>query len=108
MNWDLITTRDGDGGGSTTTAPYRWPPTASWRPSEAAFPPLRLLPSSSPLRYPRVSAHEAPPVRPERHHPTSIATQRRVTAPLLGPDPALLSRLWGQWLTVRSAVFMTQ
>ena len=83
MNLDSITTRDGDGGGSTTTASYAWPPTAFWRPSEAAFPPLRLLPSSSPLRYPKVSAREAPPVRPERHNPASIATQRRLAARIL-------------------------
>jgi hypothetical protein len=50
MSWDSITTRDGDGGGSTITASCAWPPTVSWRPNAAAFSPLRLLPSSSPLR----------------------------------------------------------
>ena len=38
--------------------------------------PLRLLPSSSPLRYPEVSSRGAPPARPERHNPASMATQR--------------------------------
>ena len=80
MNWDSTTTKGGDGGGSTTTAPCAWPPTAFWRPSVAAFPPLRLLPSSSPLRYPEVSSRGALPARPERHNPTSIATQRIVQA----------------------------
>jgi len=61
----------------------RYRPTASWRPNAAAFPPLSLLPSSSPLRYPKASADGAPPVRPERHNPASISTQRRLNARLL-------------------------
>jgi len=45
--------------------------------------PLRLLPISSPLRYPGASRHAAPPARPERHNPASITTQRILQARLL-------------------------
>ena len=46
--------------------------------SEGAFPP-QLLPklSSRNLPYPKVTDPEAPPLRPERHVPNSIATLRR-------------------------------
>src|SRR5919106_4674211 len=64
-----------------------WPPTASWRLNAAAFPPLRLLPSSSPLPYPKVSSRGALPVRPERHNPASMTTQRMLHA------RALIARL---------------
>jgi len=36
-----------------------------------------------PLRYPKASAREAPPLRAERHNPASITTQRSVTARIL-------------------------
>lgn len=39
-------------------------------------PPQRPLPSSSPLRYPKVSARGEPPVRVERHVGASITTMR--------------------------------
>jgi len=45
----------------------------------SAFP-LRLLPSSVPVAYPKASARGGPPMRPERHNPASIATQRVVHA----------------------------
>ena len=80
MNWVSTTTKDGDGGGSTITGSCAWPPTAFWRLSEAVFPPLSLLPSSSPLRYPRISSRGALPARVERHNPASMATRRAVCA----------------------------
>jgi DDE superfamily endonuclease len=46
----------------------------------ARLSPLRLLPSSVPLAFPKVSRREALPVRPERHVPTSIATAYELLA----------------------------
>jgi hypothetical protein len=42
----------------------------------ARLSPRHLLPSCVPLAYPKVSSRAEPPVRPERHHPTSITTIR--------------------------------
>jgi len=47
------------------------------------FPPQRLLPSCAPLAYRRVSVRAVPPVRPERHNPSSIANLRQTQARLL-------------------------
>jgi len=57
-----------------------------WPPSALGFPPQRLLPSSVPLAYPQVSVRAEPPVRPERHNPSSIgasANATRACLPLL-------------------------
>lgn len=42
----------------------------------ARLSPHSLLPSCEPLPYPRVPAHGAPPLRPERHNPASLITVR--------------------------------
>ena len=49
----------------------------------ARLSPQRLLPSSVPLAYPRVSVRVEPPVRPERHNPGSIASIRQCQARVL-------------------------
>ncbi len=46
----------------------------------ARLSPLSLLPSSNPYRYPKASGREGLPMRPERHNPASIATQRYLHA----------------------------
>src|SRR3979490_827137 len=70
----------GAGGAASIIMPHSVsPPTASCSPNEAPFPPQDHLPPRSPrdLPYPTVTDPEAPPIRPERHIPTSIATIRR-------------------------------
>ncbi|KFE72230.1 Mobile element protein [Hyalangium minutum] len=42
----------------------------------ARLPPRHLLPSCAPLQYPRISRCGVLPLRPERHNPASITTQR--------------------------------
>src|ERR1700730_3348928 len=70
----------GAGGAASTITPHSAsPPTASSSPSAAPFPPqdhLSLRPSRD-LPFPTVTDAEAPPIRPERHIPNSIATVRR-------------------------------
>jgi SRSO17 transposase len=46
-------------------------------------PPQHLLPSCAPLAYPKTFAHAEPPVRPERHNPSSISSLRIGQARLL-------------------------
>src|SRR6266446_7459702 len=51
----------------------------SWSPSAVVFPPQALgtaRRSAKRLEYPEVSDPEAPPIRPERHVQTSIASLR--------------------------------
>src|ERR687896_2022031 len=51
----------------------------SWSPSAVVFPPQELAAarrSAKRLAYPEVSDPAAPPLRPERHVPTSIASMR--------------------------------
>ena len=73
------TTKGVAGAAFTTMPACALQPTASSSPS-AVFSPLR---SASPrtgsrhLRHPKISARAAPPIRPERHVPNSIATLRR-------------------------------
>jgi hypothetical protein len=51
----------------------------SWSPSGRRFPPADLVPPghSRNLPFPLVTDPEAPPIRPERHIPNSVATMRR-------------------------------
>src|SRR3979411_2623334 len=70
----------GAGGAASTITPHSAsPPTASVSPTAAPSPPQDHLPprSSRDLPFPRVTDPEAPPIRPERHIPNSIATMRR-------------------------------
>src|SRR5262249_22625257 len=55
------------------------PEDISFHPRGELFPPRQLLPkfSSRNLPFPKVIDPEAPPLRPERHVPNSIATLRR-------------------------------
>ena len=64
---------------STTTPRCASRPTGSWSPRGRRFPPRALVPPcrSRNLRFPTVTDPEAPPLRPERHIPNSIATMRR-------------------------------
>src|SRR5262249_36236753 len=68
-----------DGAASTITPHSALPPTVSRSPSGAPFPPQDhlLLHRSRDLPFPTVTDAEAPPIRPERHIPNSIATMRR-------------------------------
>lgn len=72
-------TRDEDGAASTTMPASASPPTDSSSPSAGRLPPrLRLPPKAARrLAFPVVDDPAAPPARPERHVPTSIATLRR-------------------------------
>src|SRR5690625_7848818 len=72
--------RDATTGDSIITGCYAWPPIASWRPKEAAFPPSLLSASCNHLKYQKTSSPGAPPIRPERHNPASITTQKAVQA----------------------------
>jgi hypothetical protein len=68
---------------STITVFFASPPTRSSQPS-ALGSPLHLLPSSAPLPCPRISRCVALPLlRPERHNPASITTQRLRQARML-------------------------
>src|SRR3954454_23437961 len=63
---------------SITTLRFASQPTASWFRNGGRFPPQDLPPRSSKhLTFPPVIDPAAPPIRPERHVPNSIATMRR-------------------------------
>src|ERR1700738_4450660 len=68
-----------DGAASTTTPRCASRPTDSWSPRGRRFPPQDLVPPrcSRNLPFPTVTDPEAPPLRPERHIPNSVATTRR-------------------------------
>lgn len=71
------TTRGEAGAASIITPAYASPPTGSWSPSGAAFPPQnRRSPNGKRLPSPSVTDPAVPPIRPERHVPDSIATLR--------------------------------
>ena len=73
-----VITKVAGGEDFTTTPCWRLQPTDSWFPSGAGFPPQRDVASCSSkrLRYPKVIDPAAPPIRPERHVASSIATIR--------------------------------
>jgi SRSO17 transposase len=75
----LDISKDVAGEGFITTPRCASPLMDSSSPKEAIFPPADLDPeiSSRNLPFPRVTDPEAPPLRPERHVPNSIATMRR-------------------------------
>src|SRR5205085_7733374 len=77
--WGLGTTKDADGQASTITARCASPPMDSWYPRGRRFPPQVLVPpgASRTLRYATVTDPAAPPIRPQRHVPNSIATLHR-------------------------------
>ena len=75
MSWDSITTRDGDGGGSTITASCAWPPTVSWRPNAAAFSPSGCCLPQARCANPEISSRWAPPALMMSH------AQLKVVAP---------------------------
>jgi hypothetical protein len=68
-----------DGAASITTPRCASRPTDSWSPRGRRFPPVDLDPRhcSRNLPFPTVTDPEAPPLRPERHIPNSIATVHR-------------------------------
>ncbi|EGX99679.1 transposase [Nitrospirillum viridazoti Y2] len=72
------TMRAGDGADSTTTPPSASPPMDSCSENGPRFPPQLLLKpgASRRLTFPKLTDPGAPPPRPERHVPTSIATMR--------------------------------
>ena len=72
------TSKGEDGAASTITQRYASRPMNSWSPSGRRFP-LELVPPgcSKKLQFPKLIARGAPPLRPERHVPNSIATIRR-------------------------------
>src|SRR6476646_4027887 len=76
-SWGSATSRGGAGAASTTTPPCASPRTPSWWPSAAAFPLRAGDPGSGRPSGRPATAPGAPPVRPERHSPASIATLRR-------------------------------
>jgi SRSO17 transposase len=71
--------RDEDGAASTTMPRFALRRTHSWSPRGRRFPPQHLVPPSCSrnLRFPTVTDPGAPPLRPERHIPNSIAPMRR-------------------------------
>src|SRR6202011_4782067 len=71
--------KDEDGAASTTTPHCASQPTDSWSPRGRRFPPQDLIPPrcSRNLPFATVTDPEAPPLRPERHIPNSVATMRR-------------------------------
>jgi hypothetical protein len=75
----LGTSKGEDGAASTITQRYASRLTDSWSPSGRRFPPQELVPPgcSKKLQFPKLIARGAPPLRPERHIPNSIATIRR-------------------------------
>src|SRR4029450_5708883 len=82
--------RGAAGGVFIITRRSRSPPTPFWSPSAAFFPPTELEAhrDSRCLAYPAVTDPAEPPLRPERHNPTSIATvRRRLTAALAKQVP---------------------
>ena len=85
------TTRGVAGAASTTTPACAWRPMASWLPS-AAFSPLKPrftdATAQGTCATPRASGRAAPPVRPGRHVPHSIASiRRRLTVDLIRALP---------------------
>src|SRR3954453_20843316 len=78
--------RGAAGAVSITTLRFASQPTASWFRNGGRFPPQDLPHRSSKhLAFPRVIDPAAPPIRPERHVPNSIATMRRRLTVALGP-----------------------
>jgi DDE superfamily endonuclease len=77
--WGSAISKAADGEASITMPHYVLRLTVSWSPSGRRFPPQDLVPPrySRCLQYPTVTDLEAPPLRPERHIPNSIATMRR-------------------------------
>ena len=73
------TTRAEAGAASIITPPCASPLTASWSAERAAIPPSGPpeAPQSATSAFPQVIDPAAPPIRPERHVPHSIATMRR-------------------------------
>ena len=85
--------RAGAGEASTITPRWRFPPTAFSSRSGWRFPPRerKSARSSKNLPYPRVTDPEAPPIRPQRHQPGSIATLREALGRLPDRDRMLLT-----------------
>src|SRR5260221_1463526 len=84
------TSRAEVGEASITTPVSASPHTASSSPNGRRFPPQDQLPpkAAKALSYPTVIDPEAPPIRPERHVPNSIATlRRRLTVALVRTLP---------------------
>ena len=69
-------TKAGAGSASTTTQRCASLPMGSWSASERRFPP-QPPGAAKRLSFPTVQDPAAPPIRPERHVPNSIATLRR-------------------------------
>src|SRR6516162_3919350 len=88
----LAITRDVAGRASTITPRYASRSTDSWSPKGRRFPPQNLVAplDSKCLPYPVVTDPEAPPLRPQRHVPNSIATLHRRAVYAIGQ--ALLPR----------------
>lgn len=83
----LGTTRGAAGAAFIIMRPCASPPTDSWWQSGPRFPPRPAPPAgwSRRLAFPIVIDPAAPPLRTERHVPTSIATLRRRIAHALAP-----------------------
>ena len=100
-----------DGAASITTPRCASRLTDSWSPSGRRFPPQDLVPPrcSKNLPFPTVTDPEAPPLRPERHVPNSIATMRRRLIARSRQEPCRDARAaMLQSQDRRGAKFMTQ